>query len=214
MLENMRRYLGIGAAWLGATVLSVLIASAAVAGIRDRVVDTPVAIGPPTSTTTTTLVEDSTTSSGTPSMTRATTTTSGPDTTMPPAETTSTTVAVPAETTTTTAAPPPATTTTAPPATTTTTTTAPPTTTTTVPVSYSTHDLIGGTVVLAFGNGQVNLVSATPRPGFSVEAEHTGPDEVEVKFESNDHKSELEAYVRDGELRVETEEEPHDEDDD
>jgi hypothetical protein len=69
-------------------------------------------------------------------------------------------------------------------------------------------------VVLAFGNGQVNLVSATPRPGFSVDAEHTGPDEVEVKFESNDHKSKLEAEIKNGELQVETEEEPHDEDGD
>ena len=58
------------------------------------------------------------------------------------------------------------------------------------------------------------MVSATPRPGFSVDAEHTGPVEVEVKFESNDHKSKLEAYIENGELRVETEEEPHEEDDD
>jgi hypothetical protein len=81
-------------------------------------------------------------------------------------------------------------------------------------VSYSTHDLIGGTVVLAVGSGEVNLVSATPRPGFSVDAEHTGPIEVEVKFQSNDHKSKLEAEVENGELKVETEEEPRDEDND
>ncbi|MDJ0499193.1 MAG: hypothetical protein QNJ89_15270 [Acidimicrobiia bacterium] len=205
----MRKYLGIGAAWLGATVLSVLIASAAVAGIRDRVVETPVAIGAPTSTTTT-VVGEATTSTEAPSTTVAvpSTTTSSTATTTLPSETPAVTVTAPSESTTTTPpAPPPTTTTAAPP--TTTTTTTPPTTTTTAPISYSTHDLIGGTVVLASGNGQVNLVSATPRPGFSVEAEHTGPDEVEVKFESNDHKSELEAYFRDGELRVETEEEPH-----
>jgi hypothetical protein len=67
---------------------------------------------------------------------------------------------------------------------------------------------------MAFGNGQVNLVSATPRAGFSVDAEHTGPTEVEVKFESDDHKSKLEARIENGELKVETEEEPRDEDDD
>ena len=81
-------------------------------------------------------------------------------------------------------------------------------------MSYSTHDLKGGTVVLSFGSGEVNLVSATPRPGFSVDPEHTGPIEVEVKFESNDHKSKLEAHVEGGELRVETEEEPRHGDDD
>lgn len=68
--------------------------------------------------------------------------------------------------------------------------------------------------MLAFGNGQVNLVSATPRPGFSADLEHTGPTEVEVKFESNDHKSKLEARIDDGELKVDTEEEPRDHDDD
>ena len=206
MLEKMRKFLGVGVAWLGATVISVLIASAAVAGIRDRVVETPVAIGPPTSTATTTVVEGTTSTVG-PSTTSAqsSNTTSEMATTTPPPETTSTTVTAPAETTTTTTADPPATTTT---------TTAAPVTTTTDPVSYSTHDLIGGTVVLAFGNGEVSLVSATPRPGFSVDPEHTGPKEVEVKFESNDHKSKLEADIENGELRVDVDEEPHDGDDD
>ena len=69
-------------------------------------------------------------------------------------------------------------------------------------------------MVLAFGNGEVNLVSATPRAGFSVDPEHTGPREVEVEFVSNDHKSQLEARIQDGELRVETEEEPHGDGDD
>ncbi len=51
-----------------------------------------------------------------------------------------------------------------------------------------------------------------PRPGFSYDGEHEGPNEVEVDFKSDDHKSELKAHIKDGELRVETEEEPHDED--
>ena len=61
MLGTMRKYIGLGAAWIVATALSVLIASAAVAGIRDRVVDAPVAIGPPT-TSTTVAPSDATTS--------------------------------------------------------------------------------------------------------------------------------------------------------
>lgn len=206
MLENMRRYLGIGAAWLGATAISVLIASAAVAGIRDRVVETPVAIGLPTTTTTSSTVAGETTVATVPETTAVATTVTTLETTTttePPSETaTTTTTTAPAEPTPTTTAPP-----------TTTTTTAPPTTTTS-PVAYSTHDLIGGTVVLAFDGGQVNLVSATPRAGFSVDPEHTGPDEVEVKFVGNDHKSKLEARVEDGELRVDIDEERDDGDDD
>ena len=206
MLGKMRRYLGVGLAWLGATVISVLIASAAVAGIRDRVVEAPVAIGLPTSTTTSPTLVGDTPATIAVEMPVASTTITIP-------ETTTTTVAAPETTTTTTTTAPPESTptTTAPPSTTT--TTAPPTTTTR-PVVYSTHDLIGGTVVLAFGDGQVNLVSAIPRAGFSVDPEHTGPKEVEVEFVSNDHKSKLEAHVESGELRLDTEEEPHDGDDD
>lgn len=211
MLKKMRRYVGVGAAWLGATAISVLIASAAVAGIRDRVVETPVAIGLPTSTTTiatpqTSTVDPDPETTG-PAPTTSTTT-STTVTTSPPSTTTSTTSETgetsPATTTTTTAPPPTTTTTTAPP---------PTTTTTTGPLAYPTYDLTGGTVVLAFGNGEVNLVSATPRAGFSADYEHTGPVEVEVKFVSNDHKSKLEAHVDNGELRVDIEEEPHDDDD-
>ncbi|MEA2002845.1 MAG: hypothetical protein U9N84_13305 [Actinomycetota bacterium] len=203
----MRRYLSIGAAWLGATVISVVIASAAVAGIRDRVVDAPVAIGLPTTTTTLAADPGPTTSSPvTKSIVEASSTTAEVATTteatLPPESTTTST------TTTTTAAPP---TTTEPPVATTT-TTAPPTTTTT-PVSYATYDLIGGTVILAAGDGEVNLVSATPRSGFRVDLEHTGPEEVEIKFESNDHTSKLDAKWEDGELRVKIKEEDSDDDD-
>ena len=69
--------------------------------------------------------------------------------------------------------------------------------------------MIGGTVILSFGGGEVHLVSAVPRPGFSADYEHTGPLEVEIKFESNDHKSKLEAKFENGELKVDIEEEPH-----
>lgn len=90
----------------------------------------------------------------------------------------------------------------------------PQTTTTAADIEYQTFDLIGGSVTLAVGGGEVNLVSATPRPGFSAEYEHTGPREVEIKFESTDHKSKLEAKFEDGQLAVDIDEEPHDEDDD
>ncbi|MCP4963119.1 MAG: hypothetical protein GY925_28110 [Actinomycetia bacterium] len=80
-------------------------------------------------------------------------------------------------------------------------------------MTSTTYDLIGGTVILSHGGGEVHLVSATPRPGFIADFEHTGPKEVEIKFESNDHKSKLEAKYEDGELDIDIEEEPHGEDD-
>lgn len=195
-----------GAAWLGATALSIVIASTAVAGIRDRVVETPVAIGLPTTAAATVPPE---TTAAPAAATTTTTAVTVPSTTAAPIETTTT---EPPPVTETTVPAPTTTTTTAAPVATTTTTAPPVTTTTAAPVEYLTYDLIGGTVVLAVGNGEVNLAGATPRPGFSADYEHTGPKEVEVKFVSNDHKSKLEAQYEHGELKVETEEEEHGED--
>ena len=204
MLGTMNRQLRVGLAWLGATALSVLLASAAVAGIRDRVVETPVALGLP-ATTSTTVPLDSVTS---------TTLTDAPTTTVPASATSTTTsTTAPPPVTVTTVVDSTVTTTTAPPAATTTTTTAPPQTTTTVAVTHKTYDMVGGTVILAIGNGEVSLVSATPRPGFSADYEHTGPVEVEIKFESGDHKSKLEAHWESGELKVDIDEESDDDDD-
>ena len=67
-------------------------------------------------------------------------------------------------------------------------------------------------VTLSVGNGEVWVVSAVPAAGFDVDIEHAGPTEVEVKFRSNDHESELSAHFEDGELEVKKEEEPRDED--
>ncbi len=83
-----------------------------------------------------------------------------------------------------------------------------PQTTTTVVLTYHTYTLIGGTVTLSFGNGEVRVASVAPNAGFDADIEKSGPIEVEVDFESNDHKSELSAKVENGELKVETEEEP------
>lgn len=202
MLTKMRKPVGIGVAWLGATLLSVFIASAAVAGIRDRVVETPVAIGPPT--TSTTVAPPSTTSAAS-----TTTTIAAPSTTDAPVTTEApvTTTTVVDSATTTTAAPPPATSTT-------TTTTSPPQTTTTAAVTYHTYTLIGGTVTLSVSGDELRVVSMAPSAGFDADIEKGGPIEVEVDFESNDHKSELSAKLENGELKVEREEEPRDGDED
>jgi cytoskeletal protein RodZ len=204
MLERMRRNVGIGVAWLGATVLSVLIATAAVAGIRDRVVETPVALGPPTTMGPTIPLETSTTTAA-PGTTSTAAPTEAPSTTT----TTSTTVA----TTETTEAEPEPTTTSAP-TTTTTTTTAPPQTTTTAAPAYQTYTLIGGTVTLSIGNGQVSVFSVAVNTGFRVEIEKDGPHEVKVEFESNSHQSELTAKFEDGELVVKKHEEDEEGEDD
>ncbi len=202
MLDAMRRYVGMGAAWLGATILSVLIASAAVAGIRDGVVDTPAAIGAPTTSTT---AAPATTDPVDPTRPPQTTTTEAaePTTTTTEATTTTGAEAISTTTTTTTSQPPE-----------TTTTTQPPQTTTTAAPSYQSFSVIGGTVTLAVANGEVWVVSAVPNVGFIYEAEKSGPPTVEVEFESNTHKSELSAKVENGELKVETEEEPRDGDND
>ncbi len=49
----------------------------------------------------------------------------------------------------------------------------------------------GGTVVVEASGGAVSLVSAVPNPGYEVEVDDAGPDEVRVEFESDDSKSEV-----------------------
>ena len=119
------------------------------------------------------------------------TTTAAPATTAGPGESTTTsTTAAPASTTT---------------------TTAPPPTTTTVPSPEVTaHQLTGGKVVISASPGVVNLVSWTPKPGFSGEVEKSGPDEVRVRFESDNHESEFEAEWDDGRLVISKDENPDD----
>lgn len=115
-----------------------------------------------------------------------------PTTTRPPEPTT---------TTTTTAAPPP----------TTTTTTVPPTTTTTVvPLGFETHWLEGGWVRIGFRPDEVYLDGAGANPGFIVDVEHSGPEQVEVDFKADHHESDFQAKWEDEGLRVEIEESPAD----
>lgn len=199
MLGRMRRIVGIGAAWVGATVVSVIIASTAVAGIRDGVVQTPVAIGAPTTTTTTTTTVPT-------AATVATSTTLAVPTTAEPVDTSVPVTTEISDVSTSTTAPPATTTTT-----TTTTTSAPPVTT--VPPSYPTYDLVGGTVVLRVANGTVAIESVVPQPGFSYRPEKTGPDEIDVAFVGDDHKSVLTAHFEDGQLKVVPKEEGEDEHD-
>ena len=114
-----------------------------------------------------------------------------PPTTAPPTtEGTATTASPPTTTTTSTTTPPPTTTTT-----TSTTTTAP-------EVTTSSHTMDGGVVTISHTSGVVNLIAAIPQPGYTTEQRETGPVEVRIRFESDDHTSDFRARWQDGELEI------------
>jgi len=190
----MRRFLGILAAWVAVTLAAVTVATAAVGNVRDQVTDAPTR---PTIGATIATLATTTTTTEAP---RITTTSSEP-----PA--TTTTTEAPKETTTTTEPPKETTTTTAPPKETTTTTEPPKeTTTTTAPSEVRRYDLVGGSVVILVGDGEVHLRSAVPAPGFAYEKGSDGPEKVELSFTSEDHTSHFQAHWKDGKLDVKIDE--------
>lgn len=69
-------------------------------------------------------------------------------------------------------------------------------TTTTPPPAPTTrtYDMVGGTATLRFSPAGVDVVTATPRAGFSVETESAHGTGVKVEFEGNDHKSRVEGW--------------------
>ncbi|HUU61731.1 MAG TPA: hypothetical protein VMX37_05045 [Acidimicrobiia bacterium] len=59
----------------------------------------------------------------------------------------------------------------------------------------------GGTVVVSLQAGQLSLVSAVPAPGYSVEVEDSGPEQVVVAFEgAGDDEVEVQAVVSEGQV--------------
>jgi hypothetical protein len=56
-----------------------------------------------------------------------------------------------------------------------------------------TYVLTGGTVTVRFASDAVTVVLATPNPGFGVDAEQRGAVAVRVEFESDQHRSRLDA---------------------
>lgn len=187
----MKRSLGFAAAWVGATVVAVVVAAAAVGSVRSGVTDEPTALGSPSAASIASEVPaGAQPGAGTPS-------TSNGGAGAAPNEVTSTTLG----TTTTTLSLTDTTTTTA--ATTQTTTTS--STTTTRASSYTkTIDTAGGSVTIVVDGSSVSFGGAVPKTGWKVELEKSGPEEVKVKFETNDDSSEIEvrARVEDGELRI------------
>lgn len=66
--------------------------------------------------------------------------------------------------------------------------------------------MIGGTITIEYGNGEVVLISAVPKAGFATEIDSSGPSEVDVDFRSETHRSKFDASMSNGELVVSTEE--------
>ena len=100
-------------------------------------------------------------------------------------------------TTTTTA--PSSSTTTAPPSSTTTTTPSSTTTTsTTQPSSSATYQTQGGTAAIRCDGNNVSLDYASPNDGYRTEIGDSGPDKVDVRFDSDTHESRIEVVCYDG----------------
>ena len=56
----------------------------------------------------------------------------------------------------------------------------------------------GGQVAVRYEAGRVELLWARPDSGFTVDVDKAGPAEVDVRFESDDHRSRVRAFWRDG----------------
>jgi hypothetical protein len=206
----MFRRAGVVLVWVLATMVATAVALAAVRSVAGQVVDSP---GSPLLAAATSLVENATTTTlGDPTDTTlgvGPTSTTSYDDGLVPGTTPSSVIS---STTSTTLAAGSVTSSTAPPATTpTTATTSTTSTTVAAPVTETrTYQLIGGWVRIAFSPGVVTLDGANPNPGFTMEIEKTGPNEVELDFRSDDHRSEFTAEWKDGVLDVGISEEAED----
>ncbi|MDW3179274.1 MAG: hypothetical protein R8J94_17900 [Acidimicrobiia bacterium] len=65
------------------------------------------------------------------------------------------------------------------------------------PEQIRTFNLVGGTTAISFSSTAVEVLWATPNPGFDVEIK-PGSSSVRVEFESNEHKSRIDAWWSDG----------------
>jgi len=72
------------------------------------------------------------------------------------------------------------------------------TTTTTQAVTVRTYALVGGTATLRFSPSGVTVQDATPKPGYSVEIEPQEGNGVQVTFESDAHRSRAKGWWENG----------------
>lgn len=187
----MARRIGIVVAWLVATAVAVLIASAAVASVRSQVTDEPMALGSPDAQA---IAADVTTTE--PERQSTTTTTLSISVITVPDSTTTTSIAESSEDD-----PEPSSTTTSVASTSSTTAT----TSTAAPQSFTkTYDTDAGSVRIVVEGTSVNFGGAFPLPGWRVELEDDGPERVKVHFEENGEDGEIQFLARfeSGELKV------------
>jgi hypothetical protein len=188
----MRKGLGLTIAWVGATIVAVVVAAAAVGSVRSQVTDTPTALGAPTA-----VAMAAAPPADTPPLDTGSVTTTVPSSTIAPVPGSA------GESTTSTAA-----TSSVDGTTTTTTSTNSTITTTTTPTVWQQlppYSTPGGTVTILVNGDSVKFGGAVPTTGWTVEFEKLGPPEVEIHFERNDDEgdeAEFHAKYEDGELVV------------
>ena len=162
------RWLGAGL-WVVATALATVVGFLIVGAVSGRVITADL---PAPAATATGVEARPTTTASFPAVSSTTATTAL-------ASTATTTPPVTRPTTATTAEPPPPTT--APPAT-----------------ERATYTMRGGILSVACTGASIALESATPDDGYRLRVDRTGPDRVEVRFESDDGGSRAEVRCVDG----------------
>jgi hypothetical protein len=176
--ERMPKSVRFVAAWFLAGIVAVAVASVGVSMVGHEVIGSrpaPLSAdqvseelaatdGSPDATTTSTT---STTSTTAPE--RTSTSTVPPATGGGPGTTVAPPVSQPGGSPTTTVAPPP-------------------------PATTKTYDLVGGTATLRFSASGVTVVVATPNAGFSVKSGQSHGNGVQLEFESDDHRSRVDAW--------------------
>ena len=65
---------------------------------------------------------------------------------------------------------------------------------------------VGGTVVVRYRPGEVELQAATPAPGFAVEIDDAGPPRVRVEFDSDEVEARIEVRWDNGSLDIDIDE--------
>lgn len=182
-------------AWLAGTVMSVLIATAAVGAVRGRVTDDPPALDSAASTAAASSTIETTAPNlpTSPGATPGSAADSSPSTTLANGATsvTSGTSGTSATSTTGPSSGSSTSSTTAPPA----------------QGVLKTFRLVGGTVTIEVFSDHLMLVGAQPKSGFTVSEKDNTPTRIEIEFSSSNHESKLRAELKDGELDARIDEE-------
>ena len=176
--------------WVAATLVAVFVALQAVGAVGRQVTDRPAALTHQTTTTTAPSSASPSSSTTATSTTTTTTAAAPPSTTLstdptapepPPTEPPEQTQSSPPESESSASSSPPVTA--APPA----------------PGPTTTYNLEGGSIgVRCTSPSSIELVYSSPAPGFGAEVDNSGPQEVEVRFENDEHHSRIRVQCTSG----------------